>query len=173
MDDTEDMVNIIRDDINHRIALMEDEIESTQKNNENLKIENRKIKKELDDLTVQHAMLEKTLFKLRNAPYLYICGENAGLSFTSHTIPYHTILYSSTNTEGGGLDISTGVFQSPFPGTYTVTWSMMADNNKGENIVEVYIRKNKEAVTEALHSSYYTGDYSMGDMGIAKLSPSF
>ena len=50
MDDTDDMVNIIRDEINHRITLMEDEIASTQKNNEDLKIKNRKIKKELDVL---------------------------------------------------------------------------------------------------------------------------
>ena len=50
MDDTDDMVNIIRDEINHRITLMEDEIASTQKNNEDLNIKNRKIKKELDVL---------------------------------------------------------------------------------------------------------------------------
>ena len=63
MNDSDDMVNIIGDEINHGITLMEDEITWTQKKkNENLKIKNRKIKKELDTLTVKNFVLEKTLF---------------------------------------------------------------------------------------------------------------
>merc|ERR1712013_357292 len=33
--------------------------------------------------------------------------------------PYIPLLYSSTNTEGGGLDISAGVFTAPHGGSYT------------------------------------------------------
>ena len=73
------------------------------------------------------------------------------------TISYSSLLYSSTNTEGGYLDVATGVFSSPYPGSYTVTWSLLAKDGVGESIVEIYLRKNGQKIDETHHWSQYTG----------------
>merc|ERR1711874_674399 len=70
-------------------------------------------------------MLEKEVTIIRDSPYLHMCGSHyEELSYyQTKTVPYSKLLYSSTNTEGGGLDISSGVFTAPCAGSYTVTWS--------------------------------------------------
>merc|ERR1719369_901815 len=59
--------------------------------------------------------------------------------------PYTSLLYSSTNTEGGGLDITTGVFTAPWGGSYTVSWDTSADLGHGE-AVSIYLQKNGENI---------------------------
>merc|ERR1719206_1594492 len=57
--------------------------------------------------------LEREVAILKAPPYIHSCGSHSGrLSGSSGTIPYTSLLYSSTNTEVGGLDISTGVFST-------------------------------------------------------------
>merc|ERR1719320_1684842 len=72
------------------------------------------------------------------------------------TIPYTSLLYSSTNTEGGGLDISTGVFTAPHGGSYTVYWDTSAELDSGE-FVRIYLQKDGENILESKHYSGYTG----------------
>merc|ERR1711892_210495 len=81
----------------------------------------------VDDLTSKDHELERDVSIIRNPPFIPSCGHRYSTSITAQTIPYDSLLYSSTNTEGGGLDIATGVFTSPWPGSYTVTWSLTAD----------------------------------------------
>merc|ERR1719309_1501321 len=51
--------------------------------------------------------LEREVAILKAPPYIHSCGSHYDLlSGSSGTIPYTRLLYSSTNTEGGGLDIS-------------------------------------------------------------------
>merc|ERR1712013_4564 len=67
--------------------------------------------------------LEREVAIVRAPPYIHSCGSHDDvLSGSTGTIPYTSLLYSSTNTEGGGLDISTGVFTAPHGGSYTVYW---------------------------------------------------
>merc|ERR1719477_198766 len=101
--------------------------------------------------------LEREVAILRAPPYIHSCGSNSGLvSGSSGTIPYTSLLYSSTNTEGGGLDISTGVFTAPHGGTYTVSWDTGADLDQGE-YVYIYLFKNGVSIQESKHYSYYGG----------------
>merc|ERR1711892_537047 len=96
-----------------------------------------------DDLISKDHELERDVSISRNSPFIHSCGYQYSSHITHQTIPYSSLLYSSTNTEGGGLDIATGVFTSPLAGSYTVTWSLMAGDDHGdqENLV-VYLRQN-------------------------------
>merc|ERR1712055_306986 len=99
--------------------------------------------------------LEREVAILKAPPYSHACGSHYnGLSASSGTIPYTSLLYSSTNTEGGGLDITTGVFTAPWGGSYTVSWDTTAALDKGGNVY-IYLQKNGVTMEESLHNSYY------------------
>merc|ERR1711887_394195 len=108
--------------------------------------------------------LEREVAILKAPPYIHACGSNFNyLSGSSGTIPYTTLLYSSTNTEGGGLDITTGVFTAPTGGSYTVYWDTLA-NLYQRGMVHIYLQKNGENIQESVNYSYYSGnDYYVGD----------
>merc|ERR1719312_2270306 len=81
--------------------------------------------------------LEREVVILRAPPFIHTCGSHYdSLPGSSGTIPYTSLLYSSTNTEGGGLDINTGIFTAPHGGSYTVYWDTSA---RGEN-VRIYLQ---------------------------------
>merc|ERR1719347_1266582 len=116
-----------------------------------------------DDLAITKAKtddLEREVSILRAPPFIHACGSNTNLlSFQGQIIPYTSLLYSSTNTEGGGLDISTGVFTAPWGGSYTVYWDTNAyldSGDSGERVV-IYLQKNGESIQESQHYSKYTG----------------
>ena len=94
---------------------------------------------------------------MKAPPYIHSCGSNSdGLPSSIGTIPYTSLLYSSTNQEVGGLDISTGVFTAPHGGSYTVYWDISASLNSG-NFVVIYLQKNGESIEESRHYSEYNG----------------
>ena len=103
--------------------------------------------------------LKREISTLRNPPYLHVCGGSKynWIHSNSRIIDYTTLLYSSTNTEGGGLDIATGVFTSPWPGSYTVTYSLITWNYQGEGIFDIYLRKNSQIIVESLYASQFSG----------------
>jgi len=109
------------------------------------------------DATIKY--LEREVSNLRDPPFTFACGAHYDfLSITSTTISYSTLLYSSTNVDGPhGLDISDGVFTAGYPGTYTATWSLTANDDAEDHFVQIYLRKNGETIEESLHSSWYTG----------------
>merc|ERR1719513_64148 len=101
--------------------------------------------------------LEREVAIVKAPPYINSCGSHyGGLSGSSGTIPYTSLLYSSTNTDGGGLDISTGVFTAPHGGSYTVYWDTTAYLDHGETVV-IYLQKNGVSIQESQHLSAYTG----------------
>jgi len=101
--------------------------------------------------------LEREVAILKAPPYIHACGSHYDiLSASSGTIPYTSLLYSSTNQEDGGLDISTGVFTAPHGGSYTVYWDTSAYLDSGE-IVYIYLEKNEMTIQESEHHSRYTG----------------
>jgi hypothetical protein len=114
-----------------------------------------------DELTATKDVLNVTRFDLaatKNPPFFHACGSHsAQLSISSQTIPYSSLLYSSTNTDGGDLDIDTGIFSCPYPGSWTVTWSLMASDTHGDHEVKIYLRKNGENIDESYNRSIYTG----------------
>ena len=157
------------------LAITKDNLDATQAELGEMKAKNMELKERLDiaedgltatkvkltssvdDLISKDHELERDVSIIRNPPFIHTCGSHAGLSITSETIPYSKLLYSSTNTEGGGLDIATGVFTSPWPGSYTVTWSLYAGDDAGDSPVLIYLRKNGQDITESEHYSHYGG----------------
>ena len=112
-----------------------------------------------DELAITKARtdeLEREVAILKATPYIHSCGFNPGLYATTGTIPYTSLLCASNNTEGGGLDITTGVFTAPHPGTYTVSWDLQAGLDSGE-YVNIYLQKNGETLYGAGHFSRYNG----------------
>merc|ERR1711874_937625 len=96
-----------------------------------------------DDLaTTKTALMELELevTRVKEPPYIHACGSHYnGLHIVSSTIPYSSLLYSSTNQETGGLDTETGVFTAPHPGSYTTTWSTQASDTAGDSYVRIYL----------------------------------
>ena len=112
-------------------------------------------KEELVTTKDQLKMLEKEVTILRDPPHLHMCGSyNGGLSnYNSSTITFSKLLYSATNTEGGGLDITSGVFTAPWGGSYTVTWSINSVTY-GSHTNFIYLYKNSNKVQESLLYSH-------------------
>ena len=113
-----------------------------------------------DDLAITKAKtddLEREVSILRAPPFIHACGSNTNLLyFQDQIIPYTSLLYSSTNTEGGGLDISTGVFTAPHGGSYTVYWDTSAYLVHGCSVY-IHLQKNGETIQESQHTSVYYG----------------
>merc|ERR1712007_331691 len=66
--------------------------------------------------------------------------------------------------EGGGLDISTGVFTAPWGGSYTVSWDTQAGLDHGK-YVDIYLQKNGDDIKESRHFSSYGGDNYVREQG--------
>ena len=117
------------------------------------------------------AELESKVAILRDPPFLHACGANDDVLNlpADEIITYNTLLYSATNTEGGGLDISTGVFTAPHGGSYTVYWDTSAWMDQGE-YVNIFVQKNGESIQETAHYSYYGGNDRVSDQGNIKIS---
>merc|ERR1719369_456908 len=99
--------------------------------------------------------LEREVAILKAPPYIHACGSHYDvISASSGTISYTSLLYSSTNQEGGGLDISSGVFTAPHGGSYTVSWDAQARLNRWEGVY-IYLQINGVTMEESLHNSYY------------------
>ena len=54
------------------------------------------------------------------------------------------------------MNYGTGFFTAPTTGDYLVTYSLHANNDAGENMVHIYMRKNNVNIEESVHPSSYT-----------------
>ena len=126
----------------------------------------------LNELARKNNELESEITRMRNPPYMHACGYIYFTDIKSATIPYSTLLYSSTNTEGGGLDIASGVFTSSYPGSYTVTWALQAIDDAGQSSVAIYLQQNGQNIEESRHLSYNTRPSGVvSDQGIQHYYP--
>merc|ERR1719422_1165179 len=131
------------------------------------------MKKEMEErLSVAEgkvAELESEVAILRDTPFLHACGANDDVLNlpVDKIITYNTLLYSATNTEGGGLDISTGVFTAPHGGSYTVYWDTSAwlNDDHTVNVIEIILQKNEEAIMETAHHCSNGGNDRVSDQG--------
>merc|ERR1712013_919314 len=159
-------------EMNERLVRTEAELASTKDDLAITKDELAATKDELGITKADNAItkartdeLEREVAIVRAPPHIHSCGSHyGGLSGNHMTIPYTSLLYSSTNTEGGGLDISKGVFTAPHGGSYTVYWDTTAklDSVKGVNI---YLQKNGEIIQESENYSRYFGNDHVWDQG--------
>ena len=73
-------------------------------------------------------------------PFQYSCAaqDQWGSTFGSpeEIISYDKLLFSTqTDGWGHGVDTSTGVFTSQYPGIYMVSWSLQSETNTDSNII--------------------------------------
>merc|ERR1711970_1157642 len=107
--------------------------------------------------------LDRDMSFLKDPPFTFFCASagvtaTGGVNLVDKTITYNNLLYSSTNVDGADLDTSTGFFTAGWGGSYTVTWSLYAGVDAGENAILVYLRRNAEIIEESRHYSMYVGD---------------
>ena len=147
-------------------------LESVNRNAEELE----KTKQELKDAKDEIAMVKKESMlalqrlkdELKDPPYTFACGSyfDDGLYVSSQVIPYTKLFYSSTNVEGAGLEIETGVFTAGHPGSYMVSWSTVFSDDYDEPNVDIYLRKNSQLIVESKTESYLIGASGrVGDSG--------
>merc|ERR1711935_404406 len=112
----------------------------------------------VDSLTNKSIDLEKSINVLRSPPAVFYCGYRFNTYATRSVITFDRLSYSNNNQPTGGLDPATGKFSCPYPGTYSVSWSLRADNHAGDDYVSIYLMKNGySAGQESRHLSRYTG----------------
>ena len=116
-----------------------------------------------NDMIAKAQNMDDDIRIIKNPPHMHACGALRSFSMKSSPIRYTSLLYSSTNTEGGGLDITSGVFTSSWPGSYTVTWSLYAYNHPGDHDVDIVLQKNGKSIDESYHASYYSGPSGLVD----------
>lgn len=70
--------------------------------------------------------IEKENSFLKDPPVAFSCSYRSETRATSSPVTYDSLYYSRTNalTEEGGMDLNSGLYTSPYPGTYTITYSM-------------------------------------------------
>merc|ERR1711910_276585 len=112
----------------------------------------QKLEKEMKakDDSIQN--LAREVCFLKDPPYTYYSSSQDSTTIISQTISYSSLLHSSTNVEGGDMNISTGIFTSGWGGTYTVSWSLWGGAGKGHH-VNIYLRRNAAKITESRHHS--------------------
>merc|ERR1712215_206044 len=115
-DDQIEKMNRVKDDTIQRLKIKYDQLETDAKaKGETLK------------------NMEKVVSFLKDPPYTFFCSFQHSTHISSQSITYSKLLYSSTNVEGAAMSISTGVFTSGWPGSYTATWSLSADVDVGQD----------------------------------------
>merc|ERR1711915_1112308 len=68
-----------------------------------------------------------------------------------------TVYSQCNNCQNANFDLASGVYTNGWPGTYTVTWDLIAIDDAGDHGVQIYLKKNGEKIVESLHDSYYSG----------------
>ena len=139
-----------------------------------LRMTEEELNRKCENIDVSIKELKEEVSFLKEPPWTFMCGarfdDGDYLSITSQAITYSTLFYSSTNVDGSGLDIATGIFSAGFPGSYTATWSLEASNEPGEEAVAIFLRKNGVQIEESRQYSIYditdggTSGY-IGDQG--------
>jgi len=140
---------IEKEEINHKIVELEEE---------NLVLKAKVEKIETEDIST-----------LRNPPFYHMCAYQDGVVSSSSTnvITYDKILYlSSYRCDEADVNLGTGVFTAGFPGTYTVTWALIADNDVNNHI---YLSKNGERIDESHQESASSGSTWNFNLGVRTL----
>eukprot|EP00092_Neocalanus_flemingeri_P056340 GFUD01066767.1.p1 GENE.GFUD01066767.1~~GFUD01066767.1.p1 ORF type:complete len:153 (-),score=27.67 GFUD01066767.1:101-559(-) len=85
----------------------------------------------------------------------YHCSVSKGwITTVQGPVTYDTVPLSSGP---GCISSSTGEYSAPNDGIYTLTYSLQANNNEGENGVAVWMRRNQRQLIGTAHYSIYTG----------------
>ena len=126
-----------------------------------LKTENYELRYVIDRLNAQiinHNNNEGKKSVLKDIPHYYSCVYQGSTYITDQVMNFEKILYSSCNLcDNADFNITTGIYTNGWPGTYTVTWNLVATDGVGERSVAIYLQKNGEKIEESRFVSSYTG----------------
>ena len=132
-------------------------IESNHEEKWTIEIKSLKLKLE-DRLSKIEAKLDSLNFPIE-APSAHFCASHSsGISITSEIVPYTKLLYASTNLNIGGLNIVSGIFEAGHGGAYSVSWSLVEQNDVSDSYVAIYLRKNQQKIEESEHFSQFKGN---------------
>merc|ERR1711970_1136144 len=159
----DDMMKDMKDMFERKMTVKDDKFDKKVKDmndtfEKNMKDMNDTFLKELKtkDDSIKKLMNEMSL--LKDSPYTFFCAYRDGTDITTAAITYSKLLYSSTNIpDDATMDIETGMFTSGWGGTYTVTWSLFAEDGQGDQRVNIFLRQNGEIINESRHASHYFG----------------
>merc|ERR1711935_697907 len=96
----------------------------------------------VDSLSNKSSDHEKSINVLRDPPSIFYCGYQDYTYATKSVITFDRLSYFRNNQPTGGLDPVTGVFTSPYPGSYSVSWSLFANNTARDHTVNIPLYKN-------------------------------
>lgn len=170
---TSDLENIVKDLMKEMKMMKEDlhetkkvlvtsttELQTTKFAFQELKRDMKRINEDLlgKDVVIQE--LKRDINALKEPPWTFFCGAHPDIiGNKAQAITYQEdLLIASSNVEGASLDTKTGLFTSGFPGSYTITWSLLASNNHNDSAVSIYLRKNGNRIQETWHYSWFDGD---------------
>jgi len=91
------------------------------------------LKKDIENIVAKSSEQASQLQTLTESPFSYVCGFQDSFFHTHENIPYDYIFYEYANELGseGGLDLASGDYYAPFPGTYIITYSLYSSNDFG------------------------------------------
>ena len=111
-----------------------------------------------DELECQTTELVREVSFLKNPPSYHICVFKGTTDVISSNIAFEKELYFSCNScENATFDLESGVYTNGWPGTYTVTWDLIAADDARDPYVAIYMKKNGQEILETEHGSKYTG----------------
>merc|ERR1719347_1540589 len=114
--------------------------------------------------TAEHS---RQIQSLMDPPEIYYCAFKDVTNAQSASITYDSIFYARSNQGSGGLDTSSGLFTAGYPGTYEVSWALIAAMNAGSHVLRITLYKNGKTLDHpTIHESSYTGfDGKVADQG--------
>merc|ERR1711915_803353 len=132
---------------------------------------NQNMAETFSELTVKNDQLEckateivRDVSFLKNPPYYHICVYQQNTDVTKSNVQFSKELYLDCNMCDGeegnspaNFNLASGVYTNGWPGTYTVTWDLQADDDHGYSYVSIYLRKSDVLIEESHHYSRYTG----------------
>merc|ERR1711970_1658114 len=94
---------------------------------------------------------------IRDPPVFFQCAYTLHFTKDSSPIQYEKMFYSRTNqwTETGGINLSSGLWTSPYDGTYTITYSLQNGHSYGGRDIILHLRKNGQEIPETHHFSEF------------------
>merc|ERR1711970_311525 len=155
VDEVKKELNILKNEMAKIITMQQEMIDKLE---EKMDAKTNLLEKELEAKTRMIEELETQMQVIRVPPVAYSCGWKGQLDHvTSTTVKYDKITYERTNdfTTEGGHDVKSGLYTVPYPGTYTVTYSLRTRDNDGD--VVLWLRKNSHNIAESHHISYNGG----------------
>merc|ERR1711892_930226 len=114
------------EDQQEEINKQKEEIKQLQEENKQLTEQLGEQTELVDSLTNKTIDHEKSINVLRSPPAVSYCGYRHDTTATYSVLTFDRLSYSYNNQHNGGLNRATGIFSSPYSGTYSVTWSLYA-----------------------------------------------